>query len=82
MPSIFHSEKTVDVNGAPHRIEADETIEGTQFFKVTNLETDKSDTTKRRGNKAYVDHSMRTKPFPEDFITALKKAEEVTVVDA
>jgi hypothetical protein len=77
MKSIFNSERTITVSGTEYKLEADETIEGTQFFKVTNLETGDSETCVRKGNVAKVESGLG--PFPEDMAKALEAAEEVEV---
>ena len=77
MKSIFHSERTVTVDGTEYRIEADTTIEGVPFFEVTNLETDEFDTCGRRGATAVIDDGMAVTPFPEAMREVLKRTEEI-----
>lgn len=77
MPSIFHSEKTVLVDGTQYKIEADYTIEGVGFFKVTNIETGESETCSRQGNVARIKNGLHS--MPDDMIQALERAEEVEV---
>lgn len=78
MPSIFHSEKTVTVDGVDYRIEADETIEGTQFFKVTNQETGVTNRCTRKGNAAKLDGGMSS--MSDEHRRALEVADEVEII--
>lgn len=77
MKSIFNESKEVTVDGTEYRVEADVTMEGTQMFKVTNLETGNSDSCVRDGNVAKIDSGMRGRPF--DFREVLEAVEEVEV---
>lgn len=77
MKSIFNESKEVTVDGTDYRVEADVTMDGTSMFKVTNLETNESETCVRDGNVAKLDSGMRGRPF--NFRHVLEAVDEVEV---
>lgn len=78
--SIFNSSKEVTVDGITYKLEADVTTDGTEFFKVTNLESGDVEYCTRDGNIAKIGGSdMRARMFPDNMRKALEAAEEVEV---
>jgi hypothetical protein len=77
MKSIFNSELKVTVSGTKYKVEADETYGETQFFKITNLETNYSEMCLRRGEVAKVN---TIKELPEEMVKVLESLDEVDVI--
>lgn len=79
MNSIFHSERMVTVNGTEYRLEADQTIEGTELFDITNCDTGESEKCRRKGNAPVRKGHYGFDDLPSDMQDALRAADEVDV---
>lgn len=79
MKSIFHSDRTVTVDGTEFRLEADQTIEGTELFEVTNCETGESKKCRRTGATPERDGYYGFDNLPETMQAALRAADEVDI---
>lgn len=76
MRSIFNSQTTVEHDGTTYRLESDVTMDGSPFYRVTNLDTNESGLTRRdRDDRALL---TETTTLTHDMEDAL--AQEVEVV--
>jgi hypothetical protein len=78
MKSIFHSDKTVVVDGTEYTITADETIGGVKMVKVTS-ESGESDTCRRSGSEVYLGRLYRSGTDEFEILQVLEEVDGVTV---
>lgn len=78
MKSIFNQEKEVTVEGKRYKVEADVTIEGTEFFRVTSMQTGEDETVVRKGNKAKVNSGLSS--VSDETASVLESIEEIEII--